>query len=131
MGRDSVFLADPGGNEFCVIEPGNNFLAGCGSLGEFTCDGTREVGLFWRDALGWSLVWDQGEQTAIQSPQGGTKISWERWPQPLRTGGIGSDSISPHLNPLWRPNDWSPSVRRCSEIETEVSGWPTPTETSS
>src|SRR4051794_37709226 len=25
-----VVLADPDGNEFCVIEPGNNFLAGCG-----------------------------------------------------------------------------------------------------
>ena len=26
-----VVLADPEGNEFCVIEPGNNFLADCGS----------------------------------------------------------------------------------------------------
>jgi hypothetical protein len=87
MGRDSVFLADPGGNEFCVIEPGNDFLAGCGSLGEFTCDGTREVGLFWRDALEWPLVWDQGKQTAIQSPQGGTKVSWDGWPAIPKTGG--------------------------------------------
>ena len=51
-----VVLADPGGNEFCVIEPGNHFLAGCGFLGEVSCDGTREVGLFWRDALEWPLV---------------------------------------------------------------------------
>ena len=29
-----VVLADPGGNEFCVIEPTNTFLAGCGLLGE-------------------------------------------------------------------------------------------------
>jgi hypothetical protein len=86
MGRDSIFLADPGGNEFCVIEPGNNYLAGSGFLGEFTCDGTREVGLFWRDALGWPLVWDQGEQTAIQSPRGGTKISWDRWPAAPKSG---------------------------------------------
>jgi len=85
MGRD-VFLADPGGNEFCVIEPGNDFLAGCGFLGEFTCDGTREVGLFWRDALGWLLVWDQGKQTAIQSPRGGTKISWDSWPAAPKNG---------------------------------------------
>ena len=28
-----VVLADPEGNEFCVIEPGNNFLAGCGFIG--------------------------------------------------------------------------------------------------
>src|SRR5690242_18834346 len=74
-----VVLADPGGNELCVIEPGNNYLAGTGDLGEVTCDGTRDVGLFWRDALGWPLVWDHNEQTAIQSPLGGTKIAWDVW----------------------------------------------------
>jgi hypothetical protein len=74
--EDHVVLADPGGNAFCVIEPGNRFLAGCGFLGEVSCEGTREVGLFWRDALGWPLVWDQDEETAVQSPRGGTKISW-------------------------------------------------------
>ncbi|WP_030442689.1 VOC family protein [Actinoplanes subtropicus] len=71
-----IVLADPEGNEFCVIEPGNSFLAGCGYLGELACDGAREVGLFWSAALGWPLVWDQGEETAIQSPQGGTKVAW-------------------------------------------------------
>jgi hypothetical protein len=74
--EDHVVLGDPAGNEFCVIEPGNNFLAGCGYLGEVSCDGSREVGLFWRDALGWSLVWDRDEETAVQSPGGGTKVSW-------------------------------------------------------
>ena len=65
-----VVLADPEGNEFCVIEPGNNFLAGCGYLGEVSWEGSRSVGLFWRDALGWPLVWDEGEETAVQSPAG-------------------------------------------------------------
>ena len=73
---DFVVLADPGGNELCVIEPRNRFLAGTGHLGEVTCDGTRDVGLFWRDALDWPLVWDQDEETAVQSPLGGTKVSW-------------------------------------------------------
>ena len=71
-----VVLSDPGGNEFCVIEPGNGFLAGCGLLGEASGDGTREVGVFWHEALGWPLVWDQDGETAVQSPVGGTKISW-------------------------------------------------------
>jgi hypothetical protein len=71
-----IVLADPEGNEFCVIEPGNSFLAGCGLLGEVACDGTREVGLFWSAALGWPLVWDQDQETAIQSPHGGTKVAW-------------------------------------------------------
>jgi catechol 2,3-dioxygenase-like lactoylglutathione lyase family enzyme len=77
-----VVLADPGGNELCVIEPANNYLAGTGYLGEVTCDGTRDVGLFWRDALGWPLVWNHNEQTAVQSPLGGTKISWDSWGGP-------------------------------------------------
>ncbi|MFK3984323.1 VOC family protein [Micromonospora sp. NPDC050397] len=74
--EEHVVLADPEGNEFCVIPPGNAFLAGCGLLGEIACDGTREVGLFWSEALGWPLVWDQDQETAIQSPQGGTKVAW-------------------------------------------------------
>jgi hypothetical protein len=84
QGPDDTFvvLADPGGNELCVIEPDNNFLAGTGYLGEVTCDGTRDVGLFWRDALGWPLVWDKDQQTAVQSPLGGTKISWDPWDGP-------------------------------------------------
>ncbi|MEE1758658.1 MULTISPECIES: VOC family protein [unclassified Streptomyces] len=71
-----VVLADPEGNEFCVIEPGNNFLAGCGLIGALASDGSQEVGYFWSRALGWPLVWDQDEETAIQSPHGGTKITW-------------------------------------------------------
>src|SRR3954464_5612816 len=74
-----VVLAEPGGNELCVIEPGNTYLAGTGYLGEVTCDGSRNVGMFWSDALGWPLVWDNNEQTAVQSPLGGTKISWDLW----------------------------------------------------
>jgi predicted enzyme related to lactoylglutathione lyase len=81
-----VVLADPEGNEFCVIEPGNTFLAGCGFLGELACDGSREVGLFWSEALGWPLVWDQDQETAIQSPAGGTKIAWGGPPLRGKTG---------------------------------------------
>ncbi|MEU2778770.1 VOC family protein [Streptomyces sp. NPDC007162] len=71
-----VVLADPEGNEFCVIEPGNGFLAGCGFIGALACDGSKAVGHFWSEALGWPLVWDQDEETAVQSPNAGTKITW-------------------------------------------------------
>ena len=77
-----VVLADPEGNEFCVIEPGNGFLTGCGFLGEIACDGTRRVGLFWAAALGWPLVWDQDGETAVQSPDGGTKVAWSGTTEP-------------------------------------------------
>ena len=73
---DHVVLADPEGNEFCVIEPGNDFLADCGFIGALASDGSQEVGYFWRDALGWPLVWDQDQETAIRSPHGGPKITW-------------------------------------------------------
>jgi predicted enzyme related to lactoylglutathione lyase len=84
--EDHVVLADPEGNEFCVIEPGNNFLADCGFIGALSCDGSQEVGYFWSEALGWPLVWDQDEETAIQSPQGGSKISWGGPPVAPKTG---------------------------------------------
>jgi predicted enzyme related to lactoylglutathione lyase len=74
--EEHVVLADPEGNEFCVIEPGNNFLADCGFIGALSCDGSQQVGYFWSEALGWPLVWDQDQETAIRSPHGGPKITW-------------------------------------------------------
>ncbi|GAA3629991.1 VOC family protein [Microlunatus ginsengisoli] len=81
-----VVLADPAGNPFCVIEPGNAFLAGCGPLAELACDGGRAVGLFWAAALEWPLVWDRDEETAVQSPAGGTKVAWGGPPDAPKRG---------------------------------------------
>ncbi|MFG3053330.1 VOC family protein [Kitasatospora sp. NPDC048239] len=81
-----VVLADPDGNEFCVIGAGNRFLADTGFIGALACDGTREVGYFWSEALRWPLVWDQDQETAIQSPNGGTKITWGGPPVASKTG---------------------------------------------
>jgi predicted enzyme related to lactoylglutathione lyase len=75
-----VVLADPEGNEFCVIEPENAFLADCGFIGAVACDGSQEVGYFWSAALNWPLVWDQDQETAIRSPRGGPKITWDGRP---------------------------------------------------
>jgi len=74
--EEHVVMADPEGNEFCVIEAGNNFLADTGVIGALSSDGLQDVGYFWSAALDWPLVWDQDTETAIQSRQGGTKISW-------------------------------------------------------
>jgi len=81
-----VVLADPEGNEFCVIGPGNAFLADCGFIGALACDGSREVGYFWSGALGWPLVWEQDQETAIRSPRGGPKITWGGPPLRPKTG---------------------------------------------
>lgn len=72
QGPDSehVVLADPEGNEFCVLEPGNSFVDYGGRMGSLTCDGSPTVGYFWSEALEWPLVWDQDEETAIRAPNG-------------------------------------------------------------
>ena len=82
-----VVLADPEGNELCIIDPFNRFLAGCPRLGAVNCDGTHALGRFWSAALGWPLVWDQDEETAIQAPDGtGPKITWSGPPLMPRLG---------------------------------------------
>ncbi|HSN02013.1 MAG TPA: VOC family protein [Acidimicrobiales bacterium] len=83
---EHVVLADPEGNEFCVIEPGNTFLADCGLLGAIAGDGSQRAGYFWSEALGWPLVWDQDEETAIRSPRGGPKITWGGPPLTPKSG---------------------------------------------
>jgi predicted enzyme related to lactoylglutathione lyase len=69
-------LADPEGNEFCVVGPDNRFLADCGFIGALSGDGSQQAGYFWSGALDWPLVWDENEETAIRSPHGGPKVTW-------------------------------------------------------
>jgi predicted enzyme related to lactoylglutathione lyase len=77
LDEDHVVLADPEGNELCIIGPANNFLSTCPRLGSINCDGTRAVGYFWSEVLGWPLVWDQDDETAIRSPDlTGPMITW-------------------------------------------------------
>lgn len=91
---DHVVLGDPEGNELCVIPAGNRFLAGTGRVGAVNCDGTHDLGVFWSRALDWPLVWDEGEETAIQSPRGGSKLTWSGPPLMARDT---PDRISFHL----------------------------------
>ncbi|WP_327040311.1 VOC family protein [Micromonospora ureilytica] len=113
---DHVVLADPEGNEFDVIAPGNKFLAGCGFVGALACDGSQAVGYFWSAALGWPLVWDQDEETAIQSPLGGTKISWGG--PPYMPNG-GRDRVRFDLAPAVDV-DWQVEVDRLLSLGATV-----------
>ena len=133
-----VVLADPEGNEFCVIEPGNSFLADCGRLGSITCDGTREVGYFWSAALDWPLVWDQDEETAIRAPDGtGPMITWGGPPLAPKLGKnrlhlevapLDQAEQTPRSTVSWRSaRPGSTSARATST----GSSWPIPTATSS
>lgn len=126
-----VVLADPEGNEFCVLEPGNNFLAGCGFIGALACDGSQAVGYFWSQVLGWPLLWDQDEETAIQLPNGGTKITWGGPPLMPDFGKDLHFDLAPN-------DDQQAEVERLLSLGGSVSTpptarccWPTPTATSS
>lgn len=79
-------LADPKGNEFCVIEPDNQFLADTDLIGAVNCDGTQALGYFSHAALGWPLIWDQDQETVIQAPNGGSKVTWSGPPLIPRHG---------------------------------------------
>ncbi len=136
--EEHVVLADTEGNAFCVIEPTNAFLSGCGFLGELACDGTRRVGPFWARALDWPLVWDEQEETAVQSPAGGTKIAWGGppvAPKPSRNRQrlelsvtSGSPSARGRTAPRARGRASSQALVTPG---TPRSNWPTPTATSS
>ncbi len=102
-----VVLADPESNEFCVIEPGNSFLADCGFIGALACDGSQEVGYFWSETLGWPLVWDQDQETAIRSPYGGPKITW------------GGPPLMPKLGKNRLHFDLSPPVHGDGQAEVD------------
>jgi catechol 2,3-dioxygenase-like lactoylglutathione lyase family enzyme len=83
--EDHVVLADPEGNAFCVIPEGNRWLAGTPFLGELACDGTREVGVFWAEALDLPLVHDEDGETAIRMVDGPV-VAWGGPPLDERHG---------------------------------------------
>ena len=65
-----VVLADPEGNEFCVILRGD-FQATTGLIGAVVFEPADPVvGRFWSEAAGWPMVYDQDGDTAIRAPDG-------------------------------------------------------------
>jgi hypothetical protein len=65
-----VVMADPEGNEFCVVVRGD-FLATTGLVGAIVFEPAGPaVGRFWSEAAGWPIVYDQDGDTAIRAPDG-------------------------------------------------------------
>jgi hypothetical protein len=85
---DHVVLADPEGNELCIVVRGE-FLATTGVLGAVVFEpATRPVGPFWSEATGWPLVFDDGGDTAIRAPDGrGPFVAFGPPPAGPPTGG--------------------------------------------
>ena len=134
-----VVLADPEGNELCLIGRATSSSRAAARLGAISCDGTREVGYFWSAALGWPLVWDQDEETAIQAPDGtGPKITWGG---PPLNPKLGRNRFHLELAPLdgadQRSRGRPPRLARCDPgrrpTRTTATGSPCaiPTATSS
>ena len=67
---DHVVLADPEGNEFCIVVRGE-FLADTGFLGAVVFEPANPAtGYFWGKAIGWPVVYDQDGDVAIRAPDG-------------------------------------------------------------
>jgi hypothetical protein len=65
-----VVLADPEGNEFCVLVR-SDFFATTGLLGALAFEpAAHAVGHFWSEATGWPIVYDEDGDTAIRAPDG-------------------------------------------------------------
>ncbi len=118
--EEHVVLADPEGNEFCVIEPGNTFLAECGFVGALACDGSQEVGYFWSKALDWPLVWDRDQETAIRSPHGGRRSPGAARRSTPRPGGTGCGSTSLARR---RKSIGSSRSARLASAPAKAAGW--------
>ncbi len=72
QGKDAehVVLADPEGNEFCVVIRGE-FLSDTGLVGAIVFEpGNPAAGHFWSEAIGWPVVYEQDGDTAIRAPDG-------------------------------------------------------------
>lgn len=67
---DHVVLADPEGNEFCVVLR-TEFLADTDILGAVVFEPAQPAtGHFWSAATGWPVVYDQDGDVAIRHPSG-------------------------------------------------------------
>jgi Glyoxalase-like domain len=64
-------MADPEGNEFCVVVRGE-FLATTGLIGAIVFEPADypAVGRFWSEATGWPVVYDRDGDIAIRDPSG-------------------------------------------------------------
>jgi hypothetical protein len=63
-------LADPEGNELCVVRRGE-FLADAPFLSSVIFEpGLPETCRFWSEAIGWPVVFDEDGDTAVRAPDG-------------------------------------------------------------
>jgi predicted enzyme related to lactoylglutathione lyase len=81
-----VVLADPEGNEFCVLESRDDYT-GTGAVAAIVIDAADPAALapFWVEAVGWSLAETTGWSASLRAPSGtGPFLELIRVPDPKR-----------------------------------------------
>ncbi|MFE1442017.1 VOC family protein [Streptomyces sp. NPDC058739] len=94
-------LADPEGNEFCVLEP-REVYRDTGPIAAVVvdCEDPRAMAAFWGEALDWTLHRVTDEQAVLRSAEGvGPYLEF------LRTPGVKTVPDRVHLDLLPCPND--------------------------
>jgi len=80
-----VVLADPEGNEFCVLRARDDEQPAPLSLSAIAldCADPRELGRFWAEALGWNTDYEDDDEVALQAPgKTGPELLFLQVPEP-------------------------------------------------
>ena len=133
-----MVLADPEGNEFCVIEPGNNFLAECGFIGALVVRRFAGGRVLLERGAGLAAGLGPGRGDRDPSPHGGPKVTWGGPPVAPKDGKnrLHFDLAPPADGDQQAEVDRLVSLgatRASTSARARSAGWcwPTPTATSS
>ncbi len=114
-----VVLADPEGNEFCVLEPRPVYQdTGPVAAVVVDCADPGALARFWADAAGWVPDGREGDLWGLRSPSGGGPYL-----ELLRAGGAKPGKNRIHLDVAPRPGD-----DRLADVSTLLRSGATPAD---
>ena len=93
-----VILADPEGNEFCVLEP-RDMYAGTGPVAAILtdCADPAAMGRFWAEAAGYPVAYAEDHITGLRAPAGvGPYLEFLRVPGPKTVKNRLHPDVAPH-----------------------------------
>jgi predicted enzyme related to lactoylglutathione lyase len=108
-----VVLADPEGNELCVLDPREEY-AGTGAVAAIVVDAADPAALarFWAEAAGWSLVETTGWSASLRAPSGtGPFLELIKVPDPKRVKNRLHLDVAPY-----RGDDHAAEVARLRDL---------------
>jgi predicted enzyme related to lactoylglutathione lyase len=92
-------LADPEGNEFCVVEP-RDLYADTGPVAAILTDSADPAGLarFWTAAAGWPILRSEADIVGLRSPEGvGPYLEFLRTPGTKTVKNRWHSDVAPYL----------------------------------